>query len=426
VSPRPSDEAPAFSEGDRVKVRRGRLEHVGVVMPSRTGRLVLKLDNGYNLGIALGADARVEVLEKGKALLPPGRRPAPQRSDLPPVTILSTGGTIASRVDYRTGAVTSQFDADDILAAIPELAEVARYDARVLYTILSENMTPRHWVDIARAAFDAIRGGAHGIMVTHGTDTMLYTGAALAFMLRTPVPVVMVGSQRSADRPSSDNAENGVCAALAAIGDIAEVLLVMHDATSDGRCAVHRAVKARKLHTSARYAFRSVNAEPLAYAYPGERRVEFNSSYWRRDEVQWRGAAKAELQERLEPSCALVKYYPGLPAHVLEYLVDRGARGIVLEGTGLGHVSSEWVPTIRKLDVPVVMTSQCIRGRVCDRVYDTGVDLLRAGVIEGEDMLAEVALVKLMWVLGQTQDRERVRTLMGENLVGEINPRTRA
>ena len=115
-----------------------------------------------------------------------------------------------------------------------------------------------------------------------------------------------------------------------------------------------------------------------------------------------------------------------MSSQILEYLVDNGTKGIIIEGTGLGHVTSEWIPAVKELDVPVVMTSQCIYGRVCDRVYDTGVDLLRAGVIEGEDMTAEVALVKLMWALGQTKDYENVRRLMTDNLVGEINTRTRS
>ena len=415
-----------ISEGDRVQVHCGKREYVGIVMPSRSDRLVLKLDNGYNVGLETVTITGIEVFKKDENTTTPAKKVTCQDDDLPGVTILSTGGTIASRVDYRTGAVTSQFDAEDILAAIPELAEIACYDARVLYTILSENMTPEHWVDIARAAHEAIQGGSQGVIITHGTDTMQYTGAALAFMLRTPVPVVMVGSQRSADRPSSDNADNGICAALVATGDIAEVVLVMHEGTSDGRCAVHRAVKARKMHTSARYAFKSINAEPLAYAYPRKRKVEFNSSYWEKDEVRLRGEVELELTDSLETRCSLVKYYPGMSSQILEYLVDNGTKGIIIEGTGLGHVTSEWIPAVKELDVPVVMTSQCIYGRVCDRVYDTGVDLLRAGVIEGEDMTAEVALVKLMWALGQTKDYENVRRLMTDNLVGEINTRTRS
>ena len=335
-----------ISEGDRIQVLCGESEYVGIVMPSRSDRLVLKLDSGYNVGLEKVTITGIEILEKGENTAVPVKEVACQDKSLPVVTILSTGGTIASRVDYRTGAVTSQFDAEEILAAIPELAEIACYDARVLYTILSENMTPEHWVDIARAAYGAIKGGSQGVIVTHGTDTMQYTGAALAFMLRTPVPVVMVGSQRSADRPSSDNADNGICAALVATGNIAEVVLVMHEGTSDGRCAVHRAVKARKMHTSARYAFKSVNAEPLAYAYPRKREVEFNSSYWEKNKVRSRGEVELELEDRLETSCSLVKYCPGMSSQILEYLVDKGTRGIIIEGTGLGHVTSEWIPTI--------------------------------------------------------------------------------
>ena len=182
---------------------------------------------------------------------------------LPELSIVSTGGTIASRIDYRTGAVTSQFDADDILIAIPALAGIARYRTKQLYTILSENMTPAIWQELARAVYAEIKNGVEGVIVTHGTDTMAYSAAALSFMLDTPVPVVFVGSQRSADRPSSDNAMNAVCAASAAKSDLGEVVVVMHATTNDDMCAIHRGTRVRKMHTSRRDAFRSMGITPI-------------------------------------------------------------------------------------------------------------------------------------------------------------------
>jgi glutamyl-tRNA(Gln) amidotransferase subunit D len=121
----------------------------------------------------------------------------------------------------------------------------------------------------------------------------------------------------------------------------------------------------------------------------------------------------------------LIKFFPGLRSDILEYFYSKGYRGFVIEGTGLGHVSTDWIETIRRIceDSVVVMTSQCLGGRICDRVYDTGRDLLRAGVIEGEDMLPEVALTKLMFLLGN-YDIEEAKKLVKKNLVGEIEPRT--
>jgi glutamyl-tRNA(Gln) amidotransferase subunit D len=322
-------------------------------------------------------------------------------------------------VDYRTGAVTSQFSAEDILRAIPELASIGRFHARQISSIFSENMTPRIWQDLARAIFREVKSGVAGVMVTHGTDTMAYSAAAVSFMLETPVPVIFTGSQRSADRPSSDNAMNALCSAAAAVSPLGEVAVVMHATTSDDRCAIHRGTRVRKMHTSRRDAFRSMGMAPLGYVdYPG-------LSVTLSPEAAPRGGREPALRGKLEERCGLVSFYPGMDPSVLE--AYRGYRGLVLAGTGLGHVSTPWAEGLAGLvrdGTMVVMTSQCLHGRVCDRVYDTGRDLLAAGVIEGEDMLPEAALVKLMWVLGQSDDDREVRALVGENLRGEIRRRS--
>ena len=389
----------------------------GTYIAERDGMAVVKLDSGYNIGVS---PEKIERVGRVAALQPPaGAGVVIQDTNLPELSVISTGGTIASRVDYRTGAVTSQFSASDILRAIPELGDVARYRAHQVANMLSENMRPAIWQDLARAAYDEIRRGTSGVIVTHGTDTMASSAAAVRFMIRTPVPIVFVGSQRSADRPSSDNAMNTLCAAAVAAGDLGEVAVVMHATTSDDRCAVHRATKVRKMHTSRRDAFQSMGMAPLGYVdYPG---LTVNLS----DEAVRRGAEEPELHDALEERCALLQFYPGMSPDILDAF--EGYAGLVIAGTGLGHVSTDWVPRIRDMidgGTMVVMTSQCLHGRVCDRVYNTGRDLLYAGVIEGEDILPDVALVKLMWVLGNESDPERAGELMQTDLTGEIRRRS--
>jgi len=405
--------------GDKIRVAKGVIHYEGILMPSQTACTVLKLKNGYNIGLKINPETIITLEPKEKKKhQEPNSHPCKKKTDkLPRISILSTGGTIASKIDYRTGAVTSQFSAQDILLAIPELEEIADYNCRIIYNILSENMRPFYWVELARAVYEEIKNGADGIMITHGTDTMMYTAAALSFMIETPVPIVLVGSQRSADRPSSDNAMNAVCAAAVATSDIAEVCVVMHGSTSDDFCSIHRGTKVRKMHTSRRDAFQSINAKPIGRVEYPSRKIKILSNHVKR------GEKKLALHDKLEPKCALIKYATGASSESLLFHSGSGYKGIVIEGTGLGHVSTEWVPIIRTTTdagIPIVMVSQCINGRVCDRVYDTGRDILKAGAIEGEDMLPEVAIVKLMWALGQSSDIGKVRELMRTNKAGEI------
>ncbi|TRZ67275.1 MAG: Glu-tRNA(Gln) amidotransferase GatDE subunit D [Methanothrix sp.] len=407
--------------GDRVAVFKAKVRYEGVLMPSVSDCIVIKQNSGYNMGIKREG-ATVELLEKGHALKLPPAPPLRRQEGLPNVSILSTGGTIASKVDYRTGAVTSQFSAEDIISSIPELEEIANYEGKVIYNILSENMKVKYWQELARSVASEIRKGADGVIVTHGTDTMTHTAAALSFMLQTPVPVVVVGSQRSSDRPSSDSTMNAICAATVAVSDIAEVCVVMHGTTNDDFCLIHKGTRVRKMHTSRRDAFQSINQNPIGKVDYLSRRIETFGTYRRRGEVD------LELFDRLEHRCALVKYFPGASSDILDYYVRSGYKGIVIEGTGLGHVASNWVDSIRNATdagIPVVITSQCIRGRICDRVYDTGRDMLAAGAIEGEDTLPEVALVKLMWILANSSGRD-VATLVKRPMAGEVAASTPA
>jgi glutamyl-tRNA(Gln) amidotransferase subunit D len=376
---------------------------------------VIKLTSGYNIGVAPSACTFVEhqpaiVVKRPEV----ARNPA-----LPELAIVSTGGTIASRIDYRTGSVTSQFDAGDILTAIPELKDIANYRALSVATILSENMTPTIWQELARAIHAEIKAGVRGVIVTHGTDTMAYSAAAISFMIDTPVPIIFVGSQRSADRPSSDNAMNAVCAAAAATSGLGEVAVVMHETTNDDTCAIHRGTRVRKMHTSRRDAFRSLELSPLGHVEYPSRKVHLGK------DAVLRGTRSLALHDRLEPHCALMQFYPGMAPGLVSCFA--GYQGLVIAGTGLGHVSTTLIPGLKELvdaGTMVVMTSQCMHGRVCDRVYDTGRDLLNAGVLEGGDLLAEAALVKMMWVLGNEPDREKAAALMQTDLKGESSRRS--
>ncbi|MDO9538851.1 MAG: Glu-tRNA(Gln) amidotransferase subunit GatD [Methanocalculus sp.] len=387
----------------------------GVYITERDGMAVIKLGSGYNIGIP---PSQVEYIGKSEQI-PIAETTVIQNQALPELAIISTGGTIASSVDYRTGAVTSRSNADEIIRAIPRLATIGRFRTRQPFTILSENMKPSMWVDLARTIHDEIEEGAAGVIVTHGTDTMAYSASAVSFMLDTPVPVIFVGSQRSADRPSSDNAMNALCSAAVASADLGEVGVCMHGTVNDDYCAVHRATRVRKMHTSRRDAFQSIGASPIAtISYP-ELEVSTGADAIRRS------SRELALFDRMEERCGLLSFYPGMDPAILESYSSY--RGLVIAGTGLGHISTMLMDGIRECisnGTTIIMTSQCIHGRVCDRVYDTGRDLLAAGVIEGEDMLPETALVKLMWVLGQTDDREEISRMMKENLKGEIQRRS--
>jgi glutamyl-tRNA(Gln) amidotransferase subunit D len=420
--------------GDRVLVRRDGTENEGVLLPSSTpDHLVVKLDGGYNVGIDRAA-AEVSVLEADVYDVESAQTDAEADdageaavefdADLPTVALISTGGTIASTVDYRTGAVTAQFTAEDVLRAVPDLAGRANYRGRVVANMLSENMTTDVWQELARAVHEEIQAGADGVVVMHGTDTMQFTASALSFALDTPVPIVFTGSQRSADRPSSDNVMNAVCAVEAAKADLAEVVICMHASSSDDRCALHRGTRARKNHTSRRDAFETVGAAPLGavdYAAASEGATPDESITWHREPTR-RGAVELALADELDPAVELVKFTPGMDPAALDYL--DGKSGVVIEGTGLGHVHTELIPRFAELvddGTVVAMTSQCLEGRVCDRVYDTGRDLLEAGVVEVGDTLPGTAKVKLMWALANHEDPAAA---MERDLAGELQTRS--
>jgi len=412
--------------GDKLVVEVNNNRYEGSLMPRVESfddwHLVIKLKSGYNIGVAYTSGMVIE--KTGVAPKPEFRQPPLPKAEkgLPRVSIISTGGTIASRVDYVTGGVVSAMTSRDLLGIVPELTEVADVEADILYSVFSEDIGSSHWAGMAKRAYDKINAGASGVIFTHGTDTMAYSSAALSFALQDlPVPVIFVGSQRSSDRPSSDNATNlmgGVY--TAANAPFAEVCVGLHEGTSDDSISYIRGTKVRKCHTSARYAFQPVNDWPLARYRDGK--LEMLN-----DRVRPRQDCEPRLLNRFSDRVALVKFHPDFSPALLDHYLDEGYRGLIIEATGLGQVNKSLWPAVaraRKDGVVVGITSQCIWGRVNLNVYSHGRELVDRGAVPLEDMHGETAYVKLKWCLGQTDDSEEAKRLLTSNLVGEFNPRT--
>jgi len=413
--------------GDLVRIIRGAETYEGILMPryelADEKHVVLKLRNGYNIGIDVEGIERIERLGEGAKPTFTTGPISTEKKGLPTVAVISTGGTIASRVDYRTGAVRPALSAGDLISVVPELSDIANIRTEILYSLLSENVHAPHWKGMAQTSAKFIQEGVDGVVVCHGTDTMAYTAAALSFALQNlPVPIVLVGSQRSSDRPSSDAPMNLSTAVRAAANlPIAGVLVGMHETTSDTTVILHWGTKVRKCHTSRRDAFRSVNASPVARLRGDEVEV-LHEGLPRRD-----ASRKVEVKPEFDENVALVKFYPGMRPEALGWYLEKRYKGLVLEGTGLGHIGTYLIDAIKEAideNLLVAMTSQCLWGRVNMNVYDTGMYLQRAGVIPLGDVLPETALVKMMWCFGQTKDREEAAKLLTTNLAGETSERS--
>ncbi len=397
---------------DRVKLSINEMSYEGVILPKHSFSgddiVVLKLDNGYNIGISI-IDAEIEILskaKKGNMVLPKKQK----RKDLPDVSVLGTGGTIASFVDYKTGAVSPAITAEQLVNSVKALDKIANIDAEPLYSLASEDMAPKNWEGIAKKIKDIHDSKNHGIIVTHGTDTMSYSASALAFQLpKISNPVVLTGAQRSPDRPSSDAHLNLVGSAKVAMTDLGEIAIAMHETTDDENIAIWRGVRSRKAHSSRRDAFSSMNEGPLGMV---QKDVKLFNEYRPTSE-------ETRLEAGFNDNATLIWSHPGLQENDWEKMTE-GKEGVVIAGTGLGHIKSDLLGCIGKTakDIPVTMTTQCLSGSTNLNVYRNGRELIAKGVIEGHDMLPETALVKTMWLLKNRN--ENIRELIGENLVGEI------
>ena len=414
-----------LSIGDTIKVHKEDITYTGILLDrpedADDGYLVIKLSSGYNIGVAIEGTT-AELIEKGeKPKIGYDETEIPHDDSKQNISIVSTGGTVSSVIDYRTGAVHPKFTASDLVKANPELLDYANYNVKALYNILSENMKPEYWAKAAEEVANDISDGADGIVIAHGTDTMHYTSAALSFMLKTPVPVIVTGAQRSSDRPSSDANINLIDSVIAAKSDIAEVCVCMHGSLNDKYTYLHKGTKVRKMHTSRRDTFRSINAQPIAKIE--DKKVNINPEY----SYTKRGENKLELNTAFEEKVGLIKSFPGISEEYIEYHIDKGYKGLVIEGTGLGHVPNNLIDSFKRAqdeNIPVIMTSQCLYGRVNMNVYSTGREILDAGVISGLDMTPETTYVKLCWALGQNDDYAEVKEIMQTDIAGEISQKS--
>jgi glutamyl-tRNA(Gln) amidotransferase subunit D len=432
--------------GDSVMIETNNARHFGILIPryeyADANHLVLKLKSGYNIGIKIG---KIKSIKNITEKLDPNIKPDTNykykdyfshkntdqnfsQSQLPNLSLLSTGGTISSKIDYRTGGVMAALTAKELNDSIPELTKIANIDPEVVLSEYSENIKPEHWSLIARKVANNILSGKYdGIIVSHGTDTMHYTSAALSFALQNlPIPVVLVGAQRSSDRPSSDASLNllGACT-FATRSKFSGVFVAMHYSISDEVIACHIGTRVRKNHTSRRDAFQSIDVYPFSLIKKDQ--IEISRQYTDlKFQERNKNLESMVVRPNFENKVSLLKFYPGFDCRMIDYCVELGHKVIILEGTGLGHINKECFSRIKNAvnkGIVIFMTSQCIWGRTALTVYDTGRDLLNLGVIPLSNMTSETALVKAMWCLGNFTDEKEVIKTMTNNIANEFTNR---
>ncbi len=415
-----------ISVGDSVKILTD-ITYSGIVMPryehGDDKHVVLKLNSGYNVGLEI---TKIVKIAKNPALKKSveGDEKIVKNEKLPKILLLSTGGTIASKIDYRTGAVTPVLTAQELNSSVPELAKIANIDSKALFSEYSENIMPEHWLKIARAVSEYSDSDYAGIVIAHGTDTMHYTSSYLSFALAGfPIPVALVGSQRSSDRASSDAALNLIGAVKFLTGCRTNgIYIVMHQDENDQTVACHIGTRVRKNHTSKRGAFQTVGDNPAFLIVNNEIHKNMKGCFF----TGGCGGtiAKYSPQIKINNKVALVKYHPGYDPIMLKNIIDAGYKAVIFEGTGLGHIGKNMYPIVKMADEKGVfmgMTSQCIDGRVRMTVYESGRDLLDLGITPLENMIPEVALVKAMWAAGSTENREEVKEIMLDRIASEFS-----
>ena len=409
-----------ISIGDSVKILAD-LTYSGIIMPryehNDDKHIVLKLKSGYNIGLNI---EKIEAIEKIKSVRKIIEKNEETRKvdGLSKILLISTGGTIASKIDYRTGAVTPVLTAEELNLSVPELAKIANIDTKVLFSEYSENIMPEHWLKIAEEINEYSKSDYSGIIIAHGTDTMHYTSAFLSFALAGfPLPIALVGSQRSSDRASSDAALNLIGATKFLVECKTNgIYVIMHQDENDEAIACHLGTRVRKNHTSKRGAFQTVGDNPAFIIYNNEIHRNMKDDFFRIKEYKH----KIKLNRKV----ALVKYHPGYDPNMLKIIIDAGYKAIIFEGTGLGHIGKNMYPMIKianERSIFMGMTSQCIDGRVRMTVYESGRDLLNLGIIPLQDMISEVALVKAMWASGNGENHKEIKEIMLNRIASEFS-----
>jgi glutamyl-tRNA(Gln) amidotransferase subunit D len=406
--------------GDSVKILAD-ITFAGIIMPryehSDDKHIVLKLKSGYNIGLEIKKIQKIEKIKSAEKIVQQDEK-LEKVEGLPKILLLSTGGTIASKIDYRTGAVTPVLTAEELNSSVPELAKIANIDAEALLSEYSENIMPEHWLQIAEKINEYSKSDYSGIIIAHGTDTMHYTSSFLSFALAGfPIPIVLVGSQRSSDRASSDAALNLIGATkFITESNVKGIYIVMHQDENDDTLACHIGTRVRKNHTSKRGAFQTIGDNPAFIIAENQIQKNMSKDFFKINEFQPR--------IKLDTRVALVKYHPGYNPKLLDQIIEMGYRGIIFEGTGLGHIGNTMYESVKKANEKGIflgMTSQCIDGRIRMTVYESGRDLLDLGIIPLENMIPEVALVKAMWAMGNFHNEEEIKKIMLENIASELS-----
>ena len=406
--------------GDSVKILAD-ITYSGIIMPryehNDDQHIVLKLKSGYNIGLEI---EKIEKIEKNPSIEKniPKNEEIKKNKNLPNILLLSTGGTIASKIDYRTGAVTPVLTAEELNSSVPELSKITNIDTKVLFSEYSENIMPEHWLKIAETIKEYNKSDYSGIIIAHGTDTMHYTSAYLSFSLAGfPIPIALVGSQRSSDRASSDAALN----LIGAVKFLTEcktngIYIAMHQDENDETIACHIGTRVRKNHTSKRGAFQTVGNDPAFLIVNNKIHKNMKTDFFTINEFN----PKIKINEKV----ALIKYHPGYNPDLLKNIIDAGCKAIIFEGTGLGHIGKNMYPIVKMANEKRIfmgMTSQCIDGRVRMTVYESGRDLLNLGIIPLENMIPEIALVKAMWITGNTENYDEIKENMLNKIASEFS-----
>lgn len=410
--------------GDKVEILVKNKIESGTLLESPDSKIVLlKLSNGYNLGLKKEDVSQIKLIEKQKPLKK--QEEFKQSGQKPIIDFIITGGTISSKLDPKTGGVKDLTDPKEFFSTYPEIFELADIRIQSPFMKWSENMTSEDWIKIAKLVSKSLNDpNVKGVIISHGTDTLHYTSAALSFMLpHLNKPVVLTYSQRSSDRGSSDSRLNLICSAHAALSDIAEVILVGHGTQNDDYCYALRGTKVRKMHTSRRDTFRPINTKPLAKIFPNGK-IETILDYNKRNKN------KVKPDAVFDDRIALIKFYPNQSPDILDYYRKKEYRGLVIEFMGIGQVANkgknDFIPKLREIiksGMFVYAVPQTLYGRLDPYIYESGRRLLETGVVYLEDMLPETAYVKLGWVLAHKSWRGSIATKakMLENTSNEFN-----
>jgi glutamyl-tRNA(Gln) amidotransferase subunit D len=415
----------------------------GLLVSTDEETVFLKLESGYNEGILLKNIKSAKLLEKPKIIT----KKSVENEKNPEILILHTGGTIASKVDYSTGAVDSMITPEELLALYPEL-ENQKIGSELISNMSSDNMNFSHYNLIAKKIVEVTKKyELKGIILTHGTDTLHYTSAALSFMLKNlPCPLILLGSQRSSDRPSSDASSN-LFNAVQFINnhpEYKEVMICMHASINDPESYIFRGTNVRKMHSSARDAFKQINDEPIAivnYENKKSKILKIKNKKENQEKNQDKNQDKnnQELQIKLlkeNLKIGWIKSMPNMSAQEFDNYNDYDA--LILEGTGLGHFPIIESDTFTKENAKIfekikqlskklilVMVTQTIYGRVNLNVYSPGRNLKELGILGHNSSLSpETAYIKLAFLLSNYK-KEEIKELYNKDFRGEIIERTK-